>query len=260
MSASYYSVRMHASRDFKHLSGAERLVSADAVNTVSAELLERAQRHAPDIIRLKVEEVACDQIVYGPIPDVTLMPQAPFLQGREQAVSSLVEAGVSEQSAAAAIALIAAGAAAGGGVMRGAMLINAQTGERLEPDRDRGVRATHLDLTPAVADSLAALLQKHGLQHIRTREALTLAAKVLAAPGVIAELCWSDAPDYTAGYVSSAQTGYRRISSLKEIGDPLGGRAFFMKSGFNLDQTIAFLEQTPFLADRHGVVTIGSAD
>ena len=258
MNTPYFSIRMYASRASRHLSGAERLVPADAVETVTAELLARALRSSPGAVNLKVEEVLVDQIIFGEIPDLTLMPFVDYQQGRAQAVVALVEAGVSERSALTAVETIAAGAASDGFSMRGAMLIDSQTGERLEPDRDRGVRATHFDLTQEASASLATLLNEYSLQHIRTREALVLAAKVLSAPGIVAELCWSDAADYTAGYVASKKTGYRRFPVLKEVGDLRGGRAFFVRPKADLDVIVQFLEQTPFLADRHGSIkTLG---
>ena len=256
MSTPYFSIRMHASRDGKHLSGAERLVPAGAVDSVSTELLARAMRSSPGAVNLKVEESRFEQIVFGAIPDITMMPQIEYKQARVQAVTALIESGVTEKSALTAVAAIAAGASSKGSAMRGAMLIDARTGERLESDRDRGVRATHLDLTPDASVSLSGLLQEHGLQHLRVREALVLAAKVIAAPAVVAELCWSDADDYTAGYVASMQTGYRRFPELKPAGDRRGGRAFFVRSGAELSPIIEFLEQTPFLVNRHGKIHI----
>ena len=73
-------------------------------------------------------------------------------------------------------------------------------------------------------------------------------------PSLIAELCWSDDPDYTAGYVCAPGFGYLRIPHLKQAGDPHGGRAFFFMPGFRLADTIRFLEETPFLIDRLGLI------
>lgn len=254
MTNPYYSIRMHAERDELHLSGAERLVPAAAVERVTQELIGRAFNTPPGAVRISVDLVDSSRIVFGAIPDVTLVPKADYLQGRQQAVGALIESGVQEKSALAALAAIAAGASPDGHAMRGAMLVDAVSGERLEPDRHRGVRATRLDIMADAEVSLHEELHASGLQHLRTREALVLAAKVLAAPGVVAELCWSDAADYTAGYVASQQVGYRRFPNLKQTGDLLGGRAFFVRPGFDLDATVAFLQQTPFLVQGHGRV------
>ena len=111
-----------------------------------------------------------------------------------------------------------------------------------------------MDIDPDLDEALTKNLVSQGLIHHRIREALILAAKVLAAPGIIAELCWSDDPDYTAGYVSAPGFGYLRIPQMKEKGDPHGGRAFFFMPGFNLTATIRFLEETPFLINKLGLI------
>lgn len=48
-------------------------------------------------------------------------------------------------------------------------------------------------------------------------------------PHIIAEICIFDDPDYVTGYVASKQTGYVRITKLKEIGNPDGGRIFLYR-------------------------------
>ena len=39
------------------------------------------------------------------------------------------------------------------------------------------------------------------------------------------ELCWSDDPDYTVGYVACNGV-YHRITNMKEFGSNIGGRVF----------------------------------
>ena len=71
-----------------------------------------------------------------------------------------------------------------------------------------------------------AALAAQGLTHFRTREALAVATKTLWA-GVVAELCWSDEPDYTTGYVATPLAGYVRLPDFKPDG-AAGGRIFFL--------------------------------
>ena len=59
-------------------------------------------------------------------------------------------------------------------------------------------------------------------------DALALATKNIHC-GVEAELCWSDDPDYTTGYVAGKTIGYVRIKPMKEEGVPIGGRVYFVK-------------------------------
>jgi 6-carboxyhexanoate--CoA ligase len=150
---------------------------------------------------------------------------------------------------------LAEGPAPGGCSMRGAMLVDAASGHRLEPDRARGVRASRMDLTPAAEGELRRGLAALGLDNEHVREALVLAAKVLSAPGIVAELCWSDDPAYTAGYVAGPSLGYVRFSHLKPLGEERGGRAFFVRSeGLDLAAFIEHLERSVLLVDRIGAL------
>ena len=131
--------------------------------------------------------------------------------------------------------------------MRGAMLYDIRTGNRLEPDLERGVRATYMDAYVSNAveackpDSLSA-----GKNHFN--EAIVLSTKVANAPGIVAELCISDDPDYVTGYVSSLELGYVRIMKLKEMGAPNGGRIFlFDSSKATAEDCIHYLQKTKVL-------------
>jgi 6-carboxyhexanoate--CoA ligase len=133
------------------------------------------------------------------------------------------------------------------------MLMDAVTGERFEPDKERGVRVSRFDWSSDAFTAIERALARIDLTHFRTREALSLASKVAHAPGVIAELCWSDDPDYTAGYASSLKTGYVRFPYMKEKGRPTGGRALFVKrEGSDLDALLSYLREEPVVIDRIG--------
>lgn len=254
MEACYYSVRMHADRDGCHVSGAERLVAPERVDNTVAAMLQRAMSQQSTSTQISIDKVVPVEIVRGPMPNLTEVPVGDFRSGREKALQALVAAGVAAEVAMAAIDAIADGAGPARSNMRGAMLIDARNGDRLEPVSARGVRATRMDVEPGLEEALSGQLIRQGLPHHRTREALILAAKVMAAPGIIAELCWSDDPEYTAGYVCAPGFGYLRIPHLKASGDPHGGRSFFFMPGFKLTETIRFLEETPFLVNRLGLV------
>jgi 6-carboxyhexanoate--CoA ligase len=137
--------------------------------------------------------------------------------------------------------------------MRGAMLMDAMTGERLEPDQERGVRVSRFDWSSEAFAAICRELTHIGLTHFRTREALSLASKVAHAPGVIAELCWSDDPDYSAGYVSSLSTGYVRLPFMKQKGRKTGGRAFFVKrESSGLEVLLSYLQKEPVVITQIG--------
>ncbi|HEX9778801.1 MAG TPA: 6-carboxyhexanoate--CoA ligase [Geopsychrobacteraceae bacterium] len=260
MSEKLLSIRMHASLDGRHLSGAERLVTQPAaVEEQLLGMLQRALCHPrgrADRISLRVDEIPGAERVAGRLLDLSEAPVASWQQGRRQARQLLTEAGVSRQAADRSLAALANGAAPDGSSMRGAMLVDARSGARLEPDRARGIRVSRMDLTPAARTRLRQLLAAHGLDNPHVIEALILASKVISAPGMVAELCWSDDPDYQAGYVASAAAGYRRITLLKPAGEERGGRAFFVRPGVDkLADLIRYLERTPFLIDRIGTIS-----
>jgi 6-carboxyhexanoate--CoA ligase len=76
----------------------------------------------------------------------------------------------------------------------------------------------------------------------------------------LAELCISDNPDYTTGYVALRKYGYIRIPHIKRKGRKNGGRVFFIEEHTDRDSVIEYLEKTPVLinktSDCFGVCTI----
>ena len=128
--------------------------------------------------------------------------------------------------------------------MRGAMLLDADTLERLDPNPSRGVRATYMDDADSSAKGTAS-----GKNHYA--EAIVLATKVQSAPGIVGEICVSDDPDYVTGYVATPALGYCRLLKVKEPGDPNGGRIFLYRGSHDaVSETIRSLEETPvFLYD-----------
>jgi 6-carboxyhexanoate--CoA ligase len=255
MDGPYYSIRMRASADGRHISGAEKLVTAGARERTASEFIRRAldKGTAPDKINITIENLgdirpqtltALD-VVTAPIPDV--------MTGRTLAVQALCKVGVTRRAAAQALRLLASGASSSGRNMRGAMILDGSTGDRLEPDRERGVRASRFDWTDEAGGRMRGLLSANGLSHFRTYEALALATKIVSGPGVLAELCWSDDPDYTAGYVAARDIGYIRFPHLKSAGEGTGGRAIFIYSDcFDLNKLIRYLQEETVLIDRTG--------
>lgn len=228
---SLWSVRMRAAAEGtgrpKHLSGAERLVSETGMEAVVQAMLARAQGRSPDKIQITIERVpsgGCHWIPCLPVQTViTSRPNA----AATVAAGLLAEAGVAPAVAQAALSALQTGLGPGGTSLRGASLWDLQTGTRLERDPERGVRTSRFDYADAQAAQDA--LDAQGLTHFRTREALAVATKTLWA-GVAAELCWSDEPDYTTGYVATPCAGYVRLPDFKPEG-ACGGRIFFLDAG-----------------------------
>jgi 6-carboxyhexanoate--CoA ligase len=255
MTQSLYSLRMHSSLAGHHLSGAENLVSAAMLNTATASLIQRALQHprgAADQIHLTVELINSETLEQGVLPALRTLTVASVAEGRDLARTLLEQAGIAPQAVAGAMQELIQGAAPGGRSMRGAMLVDSRSGERLEADRSRGVRVSHLGIDSGLELQLGRQLETLGLNNPHVREALVLAGKVSMHPAVQAELCWSDDPGYTAGYLCSRVFGYLRIPLLKPVGDTRGGRAFFLKSGCDLAELTSWLETRPVRFERIG--------
>ena len=260
--AELFSVRMRASRGGTHTSGAERIVPDDEIETAAASLISRAMTHengAPEEIKITVESLAGKEILRLR-PLRVIIPQAPALHvSHEIAISELVKAGVSEEAAKIALEAIISGASPAGGNMRGAMLVDATTGERLEPDGERGIRARAVDWAKEAETHISPAENELACTTPHFREALALATKAANAPEAVAELCISDDPHYTTGYVASRAFGYCRIASMKETGCRFGGRAFFVhKKNLDIDEYIGYMRKTPVLVN--GNVEVLHAD
>ena len=259
---------MRAARGGRHISGAERIAPADEVEAVTSALIKRAMAHEngpPEEIAVTVTSLAGKEIfkfkplrvINNPPPERrSVGPQTAAIGtvnsvvniSHDIAVSELVKAGVSEIAARGALDRISSGASPVGENMRGAMLIDARTGERLEQDRVRGIRARAVDWGQNALPQILRAEKELNCVTSHFREALALATKVANAPGAVAELCISDDPRYTTGYAASLARGYCRITSIKEPGGAFGGRAFFVDADkFDMKKYLDYMRETPVL-------------
>jgi 6-carboxyhexanoate--CoA ligase len=227
-------------RGGRHISGEERIVTEDGVEACLREMLERARTHQrgrADFMNLKLQFVDPAKALYRPMLAFSECEARTVAEGRETALRELVAAGVSQQAARAGIQAIAALPDS----MRGAMVMDCVTGERLDHLGSRGVRVSNMDVADPAAFRRALAAQ--GLHGDHVREALVLASKVAGGDGVVAEVCWSDDPQYVVGYVGSPRNGYRRIPVLKEKGCGIGGRVFYVRPGTDLDALRDYYEE-----------------
>lgn len=251
-----YSIRMRASSGIQHISGAERIVVSEKTEDTVRSLIARARDRepCPEKIVITIESLKTIPMRTRTALDLVTLNAADASAGRLAACRILRSLKISEQAARGAIDHLARGAGPSGGNLRGAMIIDSLTGERLEPDQERGIRASRFDWTDEALEAIIVKLSAIGLTHFRTREALALAAKVAHAPGMLAELCWSDDPDYTAGYVASRSSGYVRFPMLKLPGDPKGGRAFFVdRKMLDMPKLVHYLQVEPMLINESGI-------
>lgn len=196
---------------------------------------------AADFIQFKVEAVRHEGITCCPLLPLYQIDTATKEEGRAAAKKELLRSGVSETAIGKGFALLESLTDS----MRGAAVVDAETGERLDGLGMRGVRCSCMDCEDTCA--YEAQMGAKGLGGEHPREALILASKVAAAPGTVAELCWSDDPFYVTGYVGSPKFGYGRITVMKEKGDPIGGRVFFVKHGTDMDRYVGYMQHQTVL-------------
>jgi 6-carboxyhexanoate--CoA ligase len=223
-----------------HISGAEGLFNDSEAMKVVREYVERALTHPrgqPDRITITIEKVKGRARMISSLPVTTLKNKS--LSESERHIARLLDgSGVSGIAMEEAIKVIKRDEA-----MRGAAVIRAGSGRRVEPDKVRGVRASKLGISGSAAVKLSRQLAGEGINTTTVREAVILASKVASCREVVAELCVSDDPDYTTGYVASRKYGYVRIPEMKKKGSGKGGRVFFVAEDAYIPLVEEFIER-----------------
>ena len=238
-----YSVRMRAAQGGPHengghhISGAERIVKLEDVGTIAQSLAERALHHSKgtaDFINITVDLIPSNEIKYIDCLQVEEHRVNTIVEAHQLAIKLLQGPHITEVAIQNAINFLKGLDSS----MRGALLVDATTGKRID-EGNRGVRVSHMDSfdSETLGDN----------DHMR--EALVLASKVQSADGIVGELCWSDDPDYTVGYVACNGV-YHRIPNMKELGSDIGGRVFFVQSDMDSESVIEYLEKAPVLVQR----------
>ena len=237
-----YSIKMRASKKENgtdvHISGAEKIVAASDVDMFSSALIERGMHHSKgkaDSLNLKINRVSKEDIIYLDALPVETVEVEEWENGQEEIRKYLKEIGIDNPEDIMRFLDETY-------AMRGAMLLDVDRLIRLEPDKQRGIRATNMDQERMKGDRI-------GNEKNHYEEAIVLATKVANCPGIIGEICISDDPDYVTGYVSSKEIGYRRITKMKEMGSEKGGRIFLFR-GTDAEAQKAI----DFLQNRHVIV------
>lgn len=242
-----WSLRMRASKienkEEKHISGAEGIYNIAEVEKVLKQFFKRAIQHPkglPDKIILTVEKIK------EPINEIKVLPvKTVFCISPEEASvfikEKLLSLGISEKAISSAWDVI------NHCKMRGASLIDSKTGKRLEPDKERGIRVSRIQMDKKTKTRILRKINKLSKEPQRVIEALTIASKVASVKEIFAEICVSDNPDYTTGYLASKELGYLRITNIKKEGKNKGGRVFFVKTPLDIEKIINFLERTPVI-------------
>jgi 6-carboxyhexanoate--CoA ligase len=227
-----------------HISGAEGIYADSEMMMVIRNYVERALTHTrgqPDKIVITIEKVRGKTNMIPSLPVTTL--KCALRSEAERDIRGLLgAAGVSRAAVKKALGLIRKGE-----VMRGASIVLAESGRRVEPDKNRGVRASRLGITASASRKLSRQLAAERIDTTTVKEAIILASKVASCPEVVAEFCVSDDPDYTTGYVSSGTFGYVRIPGIKKKGSGKGGRVFFVTEDADIPAVKEFIEKKPVI-------------
>ena len=226
-----------------HISGAEGLYEDSDIQKVVRSYVERAIHHPkgkPDNIIITIEDIKQRPKLISALSAATINCQTPA-EGKNAVIKLLQAVGISKRAIDRAFELIKKGN------MRGAAIVAGETGERLDFDTGRGVRVSRLGAGKQASHLLSLRLSRRRINTDAVKEALILASKVASHKDVIAELCVSDDPYYTTGYVASDKFGYIRVPNVKHKGSKIGGRAFFVKEGLDIDEIIDYLEKVPVL-------------
>lgn len=236
-----YDEKNDSTKEF-HISGAEGIFNENEIGRAINQYLKRAISHSrgkPDKIFFTIENVKQYPIKIPFLAITTFQCDNPQ-EAMELIIKRLLYLGIGANAIESAFSVISSPAA-----MRGAALIKMKSGVRSDHDIERGIRVSRLGIERDAGRKLSRKLTKLNINTTRVKEALTLASKVACHKDVIAEICISDDPDYTTGYIASEEFGYIRITNIKSHGDMRGGRVFFIKEDADVLELINYLEKTP---------------
>ncbi len=227
-----------------HISGAEGIYGKEDIVGMVQKYCQRAIAHEKgraDEINIKVEGLKEKPQNISSMPLCTLNIKRSGV--KKAAAEILKSVGITERAVEEAFKAITIGI-----TMRGAMLMDVE-GVRLEPDLLRGVRVTRMGITDNALAILSKELSRFKLNNDTVKEALILSSKINKHPMVLGELCISDDPNYTTGYVATRKYGYIRLPHIKKRGIPYGGRTFFITGG-EIKDLIKYLQNTPVLINK----------
>lgn len=231
-----YSVRMRAFKNDHHLSGGEDLVSRDRLGERVLALLEQgltssknSESLAPSL-NIRIDPVPGSDIV----PSLLLPIYCLESGSHEDTLSFLrmaLDARVPRLSVPGKMFFghfleILGGS---GKELSGATYI-LPSGKRVIPEKT-GVRVSHFGIAP----HLRQVLLKESASHPagsgrRFIDALQIASKIMSHPVPEIEVCVSDNPEYTTGYIALKGFGYIRLPHIKPEGRAWGGRLIGLSS------------------------------
>ncbi|MDU1550378.1 MAG: 6-carboxyhexanoate--CoA ligase, partial [Staphylococcus epidermidis] len=168
-----YSIKMRASHEDIHISGAETMCEFKDLENYLKKYFNKAFNHENgniDFLNLKIEKVK------APIQTI---PALPVVENLNDTLTQLAkQTDVSEYALNKGLEYIKNDI-----TYTGAIILSAQTGQRLDSTEQRGIRVTHLAFKTC---------KRNGEISERVKDARALATCINAFEGVKAELCVSD--------------------------------------------------------------------
>ncbi|ELH1951053.1 6-carboxyhexanoate--CoA ligase [Staphylococcus pseudintermedius] len=227
-----YSVKMRANQGGVHISGAETICEAQKIPAVLQTFFDKGFQHENgdvDFLNLKIEKVT------EPLHTLEALP---IIEDTTQTLEALCEMhGITKEALDKGMGYIFDDTQ-----YRGAIIVSAETGERLDQTGEKGVRVTHFCFEDYARIPFVSS---------RIQDALTIATCITAFAQVKGELCVSDDLHYTTGYFASAHRGYYRLHHMKPTGTRFGGRVIFVDDALSIDSYTSFLQQQPKQVIRH---------
>lgn len=251
-----YSVRMRAFSNDRHLSGGEDLVRRNALGDRLLSLVEQGLSSSKN----GGTEIPSLNIRVEPVPETDIVPstllpvyclQSSSHEDTLSFLRMLLNAEPPRLSVPGKIFFghflnLLAGADE---KLSGATFV-LPSGERIIPDHT-GVRVTHFGILPHLRQTLLREASIHpagpGRRFI---EALQIASKIMSHHAPESEVCVSDNPEYTTGYIALKGFGYIRLPHIKPEGRAWGGRMIGLSSEISLSaqsELADFLSRAPVL-------------
>lgn len=228
---------MRAQKNEQHVSGAERIVADDLRDVAVLSLIKRAESRDPDEINIKIQRIESKikhiSCIKGPSGT-----DKSIVEGRKKMIDIINSLGYNGEKILNLFFSLPQ--------MRGAAIIDVNTLEHLEPDKQRGIRVSSFD---SVDPDLSG-------KKDHRREAKLLASKVISCPNIVAEICVTDDVNYTFGYIASKKMGYIGITHVKEANLAWGARVILFDSTSGegtheekVAKAIEYLENTPVIIE-----------
>jgi 6-carboxyhexanoate--CoA ligase len=252
-----YCIKMLSRVGRHHLCGAERLGIYEEIDKISQELLQRAVAKGKgqlDSVQLNVAKLEHFNFRSASLPDFIQIRVKSYREGRNTARNLLSQMGVSSKAYHVAEDLLKRSPEMGGASISGAYLLDSFSGEILNYDMEEGVWIGRVDLADPVEAKLRTVLQKLGLDGPKIRDNLVLSGKIMGMPGFVGEINWSNDSSEPGGSISTAEMGCVYFPFLRSNANEVGGRAVFVRGGFDLGAMVRYLESEVLLIDSIGII------